>query len=97
MNYVFEKWKIVKAGDNDDNLQDVNPAADIDIESNKYTDKVTVIEVFYKKQIAAVPLEPVPTGIMKKLNLYIPVIIISILTISTTLIFILKRKRRNAR
>ncbi len=43
VNYVFEKWKTVKAGENDDNLQDVNPAADIDIESNKYTDKVTVI------------------------------------------------------
>lgn len=97
MKYVFEKWKIVKAGDNDDNLQDVNPATDIDIESNKYTDKVTVIEAFYKKQIAAVPLEPVPTGIMKKLNLYTPALIIAVVMISTTLIFMLNRKTRNER
>lgn len=97
VKYVFKKWQIVKAGENEDNLQDVNPAADIDIESNKYTDKVTVVEAFYKKQIPAAPLEPVPTGIMKKLNLYTPALIVAIVMISTTLIFILERKTRNER
>ena len=95
--YEFKKWQKVKTGENDENLQDVNPASEIDIKSNKYTDNVTVVEAFYKKQIPAAPLEPVPTGILKQLNLYTPAIIIAVVMISTTLIFMLNRKTRNER
>lgn len=96
-SYAFKNWQKVKIGENDDNLQDVSPVESVDIESHRYTDKVTVVEAFYKKQIDATPLIPVPSGILNKLNLYIPSIIIAMVVILATLIFNLQRKTRKKR
>ena len=52
VNYVFNEWQKVKAGEKDDSLTDVTPEK-IDLSSHKYTDKVTVIEAAYKKSIQA--------------------------------------------
>ena len=56
VNYVFNEWQKVKAGETDDNLEEVKPAEKIDLAKNKYTDKVTVIEAAYKKSIQAEPI-----------------------------------------
>ena len=52
VNYEFNEWQKVKAGEKDDSLTDVTPEK-IDLSSHKYTDKVTVIEAAYKKSIQA--------------------------------------------
>ena len=52
VNYVFNQWQKVQAGEADDKLTEVKPAVKIDLAKNKYTDKVTVIEASYKKSIA---------------------------------------------
>ena len=57
VNYVFNEWKKVKAGETDDNLQEVKPAEKIDLAKNQYTDKITVIEAAYKKSIQAGKIE----------------------------------------
>ena len=56
VNYVFNEWQKVKAGEADDKLTDVTPEK-IDLSSHKYTDKVTVIEAAYKKSIQAGTIE----------------------------------------
>ena len=57
VNYVFNEWQKVKAGEADDNLQEVKPAEKIDLAKNQYTDKITVIEAAYKKSIQAGKIE----------------------------------------
>ncbi|MDU5099082.1 MAG: InlB B-repeat-containing protein [Peptoniphilus grossensis] len=57
VNYVFNEWQKVKAGEADDNLQEVKPAEKIDLSKNQYTDKITVIEAAYKKSIQAGKIE----------------------------------------
>ena len=62
VNYVFNKWQKVKAGEADDNLVEVKPAEKIELSSHKYTDKVTVIEAFYFEKFAATPIvKPIKT------------------------------------
>ena len=62
VNYVFNVWQKVKAGETDDNLQEVKPAEKIEISSHKYTDKVTVIEAAYFERFAATPIvKPIKT------------------------------------
>ena len=56
VNYVFKEWQKVQTGEADDKLEDVKPEK-IDLEKNKYTDKVTVIEAAYKKSIAPGKIE----------------------------------------
>ena len=57
VNYVFNQWQKVQAGEADDSLTKVDPAVKIDLAKNKYTDKVTVIEAAYKKSIQAGKIE----------------------------------------
>ena len=62
VNYVFNEWRKVKAGEAEDNLTDVKPAAKIDLAKNKFTDKVTVIEASYFERFAATPIvKPIKT------------------------------------
>ncbi|WP_332087276.1 InlB B-repeat-containing protein [Peptoniphilus grossensis] len=62
VNYVFNKWQKVKAGEADDNLVEVKPAEKIELSSHKYTDKVTVIEAAYYEKFAATPIvKPIKT------------------------------------
>ena len=62
VNYVFNVWQKVKAGETDDNLQEVKPAEKIELSSHKYTDKVTVIEAAYFERFAATPIvKPIKT------------------------------------
>ena len=61
VNYLFKEWQIVKSGAADDQLQDVKPAG-VNLASQKYTDKVTVIEAAYKNEIQAEkPVAPLKT------------------------------------
>lgn len=61
VNYLFKEWQIVKTGAADDQLQDVKPAR-VNLASQKYTDKVTVIEAAYKNEIQAEkPVAPLKT------------------------------------
>ena len=62
VNYVFNVWQKVKAGETDDNLTEVKPAEKIELSSHKYTDKVTVIEAAYFERFAATPIvKPIKT------------------------------------
>ncbi|MGR5590016.1 InlB B-repeat-containing protein [Peptoniphilus grossensis] len=62
VNYVFNEWQKVKAGETDDNLEEVKPAEKIDLANNKYTEKVTVIEASYFERFAATPIvKPIKT------------------------------------
>ena len=62
VNYVFNEWQKVKAGEADDNLQEVKPAEKIDLASHKYEAKVTVIEAAYFERFAATPIvKPIKT------------------------------------
>ena len=62
VNYVFNEWQKVKAGETDDSLAEVKPAVKIDLAKNKYTDKVTVIEASYFERFAATPIvKPIKT------------------------------------
>ncbi|SDD38878.1 InlB B-repeat-containing protein [Peptococcus niger] len=62
VNYVFNQWQKVKAGEADDKLTEVKPAVEIDLAKNKYTDKVTVIEASYFERFAATPIvKPIKT------------------------------------
>ena len=55
VNYVFNQWQKVKAGEADDKLQSVKPEK-VELTSHKYTDKVTVIEASYFERFAATPI-----------------------------------------
>lgn len=55
VNYVFNQWQKVKAGEADDKLQSVKPEK-IELTSHKYTDKVTVVEASYFERFAATPI-----------------------------------------
>ncbi|MDU5951567.1 MAG: InlB B-repeat-containing protein [Clostridiales bacterium] len=62
VNYVFNQWQKVQAGEADDKLTEVKPAVEIDLAKNKYTDKVTVIEASYFERFAATPIvKPIKT------------------------------------
>nr|WP_246285859.1 InlB B-repeat-containing protein [Peptoniphilus nemausensis] len=62
VNYVFNQWQKVKAGEVEDSLTEVKPAEKIDLSKNKYTDKVTVIEASYFERFAATPIvKPIKT------------------------------------
>ena len=62
VNYVFNEWQKVKAGEADDKLTEVKPAAKIDLSKNQYTDKVTVIKAAYYERFAATPIvKPIKT------------------------------------
>ena len=62
VNYVFNEWQKVKAGETDDSLVEVKPAEKIDLAKNKYTDKVTVIEASYFERFEATPIvKPIKT------------------------------------
>ena len=62
VNYVFNEWQKVKAGETDDSLAEVKPAEKIDLAKNKYTDKVTVIEASYFERFEATPIvKPIKT------------------------------------
>ncbi|WP_215506625.1 InlB B-repeat-containing protein [Peptoniphilus sp. EMRHCC_23] len=56
VNYVFNQWQKVQAGEKEDSLTKVDPAVKIDLAKNKYTDKVTVIEASYFERFAATPI-----------------------------------------
>ena len=56
VNYIFKEWQKVQTGQADDSLTKVDPAVNIDLTKNQYTDKVTVIEAAYKKSIQAEPI-----------------------------------------
>lgn len=62
VNYVFNEWQKVKAGETDDSLLEVKPAVKIDLAKNKYTDKITVIEASYFERFEATPIvKPIKT------------------------------------
>ena len=62
VNYNFNKWQIVKTGEDDTSLTDLQKPTDVNLDKQKYTSKVTVIEAAYKNEIQAEkPVEPLKT------------------------------------
>ena len=62
VNYNFNKWQIVKTGENDTSLKDLEKPTDVKLDKQKYTAKVTVVEAVYKNEIQAEKIdEPLKT------------------------------------
>lgn len=62
VNYNFNKWQIVKTGEDDTSLTDLQKPTDVNLDKQKYTSKVTVIEAAYKNEIQAEKsVEPLKT------------------------------------
>ncbi|WP_018659470.1 InlB B-repeat-containing protein [Allofustis seminis] len=71
VDYIFNEWKKVQVGEDDDHLQAVDPAETIDFKDHQFADKVTVIEAIYKKSIKAakmIELQVTPLKIAESLK-----------------------------
>ncbi|WP_215491958.1 InlB B-repeat-containing protein [Fenollaria sporofastidiosus] len=56
VNYIYKGWQIVKTGEDDNSLTDLDPKETIDLAKNKYSAKVSVVEAIYEEEIDSTPL-----------------------------------------